>query len=1113
MVPRTAAASYGVLVRGNNVYAARNQVELPTDAKTAANVISLSLLNETTRWTYHYNEGVASKGGGGSTHNGLHRSTSIDEDIDRPWLEQPLAGAASASASSHLATRFTKPWTKSPSDGFVYFGVSEYDSVSKATKSRIARVCEGESAPPDANNFASFLKMEVSCSGGVYELDASQLTTATAGKGSASAGDGDAEPSVVYLAFQTTAGGAGASDAPGAVVCSFPYAATPYGIDYEMTGLIDLELNQKSFFSKVSGDPFSCTRSADDARTLVYVNPEQQAAGYKGRAHSTAVLLESAGAGKGFLHLATHVAAVSDTAHVEVLWAIEKSGAVRKVAMLTGGAGGGAVEVLAFDTGIVDATSFVVDHASSSVLVGGAGGVTRLRSEHCNRQATCSECAQLGDPDCGWCAATSVCTTRAKCSVPAKNWKLDLKSRTGNAFCHVPPTAATFVVVASTATTLELAVTDEGASASLYKQPTYAAFANNIRMLNFKRKVTNDGAGDATGSFVLGGLLPFTAYTIAIESTNVGGRATTRTRVAETRAAAPGQLPAPPHVSVLSSTALSLAWGAPSQPNGEVVSYQVLRGGERVCCDAPWTAFNDTELMPYTSYIYTVAAETRGNDGSKLVGETTPSVSATTLESIPGAPRKPTATVTNATSILVEWSAPAVANGVLTGYTLYLNGSQHRAVQIPSNAGTGSVDGAKTLSGLLPNTAYTIAVQAFTSKGAGVVSEAVELRTLQGLPGPPAALKVTLQTGSTTTVSVEWDVPEDLPAPSVRQYIVRRWIPKPDTTGVIVTTACASPAAGVTDAAEPGTGSDIGWTEAYVGGSTAFDDAGLAPCTLYFYDVVARTNAGYGPASSIGRIRTGTRRPLEPPTAPTLNGFQDGYSAAVVAWGVGAACDAASFNVVHWLQGSDDRTSMPVSSAGQTVLSNLAPGSVYYVTLQTVHRDTSGGDGDSTPRMIESPPSASLELTIPEVCTTATTATATVERTVLFTAAPIVTVAGETTTSAWDADSSQPSTPVAGEGCGGNSKTNPDPNDGNAGEASSSSVNGSGLGGTSQQCSAPIYVAGFVGGFAVVAIGVLVCMLRRKSHSQSHSLTVGSGVAGNLDANNRPVKMHTGLPE
>ena len=42
------------------------------------------------------------------------------------------------------------------------------------------------------------------------------------------------------------------------------------------------------------------------------------------------------------------------------------------------------------------------------------------------------------------------------------------------------------------------------------------------------------------------------------------------------------------------------------------------------------------------------------------------------------------------------------------------------------------------------------------------------------------------------------------------------------------------------------------------------------------------TNAGYGPASSIGRIRTGTRRPLNPPTAPTLNGFQDGYSAAVV---------------------------------------------------------------------------------------------------------------------------------------------------------------------------------------------------------------------------------------
>jgi hypothetical protein len=185
VVPRSADASYGILVvpgestegggTVGSIYSAHNQVSLPTDSKTAANVIARSELNDVTTWDYHYRENADSDG---TTSNGLHRSSSIDVDVDPPWLEQP-----DPTAPDQPATTFTSPWTKSPADGYVYFGLSEFEPESKTIKSRLARVCKEESAPPDTNNFASFLKMEVTCNGGTYNLDADQITAAVAGVG------------------------------------------------------------------------------------------------------------------------------------------------------------------------------------------------------------------------------------------------------------------------------------------------------------------------------------------------------------------------------------------------------------------------------------------------------------------------------------------------------------------------------------------------------------------------------------------------------------------------------------------------------------------------------------------------------------------------------------------------------------------------------------------------------------------------------------------------------------------------------------------------------------------------------------------------------------------
>lgn len=1125
VVARTPSASYGVLIRGGSVYAARNQVKVPTEPKSAANVISRSLLADTAGWVYHYDEIGSSSGGGGgggsgaSTNNGLHRSTSIDEDVDRPWLEQPspLSSSPSGSETDPTTTTFTSPWSKTPSDGYIYFGLAEYDPSSKSIKSRIARVCEKESAPPDGNNFASFLKMEVSCNGGVYALETSRITSAIAGKGIGEGGSGGGQGTtagVVYLAFQTAASKSATSDAPGAVVCAFGYAAEPHGIDYEMNGLVDVELNQNSFFSKVSGKPFSCERSADDARTLVYVNPEQQADGYSGKAHSTDVVLESVGAGKEFLHMATHSAVVAaDGTSVEVLWAIEKNGLVRKVAMVEGEA----FEVLAVESGVADATSFVVDRTSSSVLVGSAAGITRLQSEHCGKQATCRECAELGDPDCGWCAAESICSTRSECTGSATNWKLDLKDRAGNDFCKAPPDAASFEVVATTATEIEVAITDAGASASLYDQPTYSAIVNDVQMAFTLR----DGS---IGSHIIEGLQPFTAYKLAVDSINEGGRARTRsTQDVKTDAAAPSQLAAPPSVTAVSSTSILVGWTSPLRSNGDVVSYQVLRDGNRVCCDSPVTSFNDNGLVPYTAYAYTVAAETKDSEGNMLVGDRTPSVAATTFESVPQAMAAPRAANVTSTSITVAWMPPDVLNGALTGYSVRITRVDVDGVDADDGDADADAEAAssfrstvlasETFGGLLPNTEYSVAVQAFTAAGAGPIGAEVKVVTLQGLPGATAAPEIVLNVGSTTSTTVTWNAPEEINAPAVQTYVVQRWIPKADSDGVIVAASESS----------PGAGADTGEKEeVYSGADTSFEDTDLEPCTLYFYNTVAHTEAGSGPVSTVGRIRTGTPRPLEAPPVPSLTRYENTFGTAVVAWEVGPACDAVSFKVEHWEKGSTDGVeSMPITSAGQTKLSALLPGSVHYVTLRSVHREANEGSSGAAAQLVESPPSEALEIIVPEVCSTATTASpttaTTVPSTILFTAAPVVTVEGETTTSVWSANTNandggvREHTSDAGEGCGGNATDKP------SGTSSSSSpLAGRNVSGNIQQCTTPVVVAAVVAGVSGVIIAILLCILRRKTHSRSHALTImpGSGIGNNDNdttcSNSRASQRHSG---
>ena len=273
-VSRTSTAPYGALVVNESVYTAHYQAPLPLKLGQAANVITRSELSrdQLAKWTYHYKESVDSKG---DTNNGMYRSTSLSAKADSLWLWQP--------STDKPQSWFSEPWTKASFDGYIYFGLYEWDHTTSSAKSRVARVCHTESDPPNDNNFASFVKMDIECAGGDYKIQAKRMTAVVAGANGR-----------FYAAFTTDDAKA---STPGALLCSFTYTAEPHGVDFEMGGKIDTRINQHFLFSPYSGKNFSCTRTASDARALVYVNPKAQTSDRKGTASSTTVLLELLGTG------------------------------------------------------------------------------------------------------------------------------------------------------------------------------------------------------------------------------------------------------------------------------------------------------------------------------------------------------------------------------------------------------------------------------------------------------------------------------------------------------------------------------------------------------------------------------------------------------------------------------------------------------------------------------------------------------------------------------------------------------------------------------------------------------------------------------------------------
>ena len=175
-------------------------------------------------------------------------------------------------------------------------------------------------------------------------------------------------------------------------------------------------------------------------------------------------------------------------------------------------------------------------------------------------------------------------------------------------------------------------------------------------------------------SFGLTSLTPYTNYSFSLETCNSVGCVQGARLDIQTLEDEPEGLSAPT-LRNLSSTEVAIEWSPPSAPNGEIITYILRRGNESFPDDSVVLfqglgfSFNDGGLLAHTLYFYTVEVVNRAGS------VTSPRSDFRTVPDLPGGISPPTVEVRGATEIFVSWSAPALPNGDISGYTLFVNGN------------------------------------------------------------------------------------------------------------------------------------------------------------------------------------------------------------------------------------------------------------------------------------------------------------------------------------------------------------------------------------------------------------------------------------------------------
>ncbi|XP_066294307.1 tenascin-X-like isoform X1 [Branchiostoma lanceolatum] len=428
----------------------------------------------------------------------------------------------------------------------------------------------------------------------------------------------------------------------------------------------------------------------------------------------------------------------------------------------------------------------------------------------------------------------------------------------------------------------------------------------------------------------LTGLSPFTEYTIRVSAlTGVGEGQTSDSVTVLTPAGAPSS-PMEVEANAVDSQSIRINWQRPSEPNGNILGYNIFYNTEGENSNNQQTVGPDDTayvlegLRPATQYVITLNAFTEAGEG-----ERTQERVVTTLTDVPGAPAGIDASPVDPTSIRVEWQAPSETGGTLVGYKIYY---QLVGEDSPFTADVEPTETSYLLTDLQPFSEYLIWLVGYTEAGEGEATEQVTVQTPQGVPTEPLDV-VAVPTGP-TSATVNWQPPLANNGQLLGYKVYYK-----NTIDEKVTVAELS-------------ASELSHT-----------NEDIEPMTEYLISVIAFTSIGEGPHSQEVPLRTEEGVPGSP---IGVEGDPIDSTSILVRWQEPPDRNGILLGYyIHFLtvgSNGEQRGQVPASEDSY-VITGLKPFTKYFVTISAV---TGAGEGERsdgvTVETLESVPAAPTDL-------------------------------------------------------------------------------------------------------------------------------------------------------
>lgn len=271
-------------------------------------------------------------------------------------------------------------------------------------------------------------------------------------------------------------------------------------------------------------------------------------------------------------------------------------------------------------------------------------------------------------------------------------------------------------------------------------------------------------------SYRLQGLKPNSLYYFRLAARSPQGLGASTAEIsARTMQSKPSAPPQDISCTSPSSTSILVSWQPPpvEKQNGIITQYSIKytavdgeddKAHEILGIPADTTKYLLEQLEKWTEYRITVTAHTDVGPGPESL-----SVLIRTDEDVPsGPPRKVEVEAVNSTSVKVTWRSPVPnkQHGQIRGYQVHYvkmeNGEPKGQPMLKDVMLADAQD--MIISGLQPETSYSLTVTAYTTKGDGARSKPKLVSTTGAVPGKPRLL---ISHTQMNTALIQWHPPVD----------------------------------------------------------------------------------------------------------------------------------------------------------------------------------------------------------------------------------------------------------------------------------------------------------------------------------------------------------------